>query len=55
MRERAMQLYFKALHKLKELEFDRRQYENFYLWGRGKELRQTKLKIAIVERMYENR
>lgn len=53
MTNRIKQIYFTAVKRLEDLEYDRGFYENFYSWGRGKEYRQTKLKITIIERLYD--
>lgn len=51
--KRLSEIYTKALNQLEELEFDRQFYENFYVWGRGKEYRTVKLKLAIIERLWK--
>lgn len=50
--KRLSEIYFKCTQQLEDLEFDRQFYENFYVWGRGKEYRAVKLKLAIIERLW---
>jgi len=47
------EVYCRSLKELEDLEFDRQFYENFYSWGRGKEYRTVKLKLAIIERLWK--
>jgi hypothetical protein len=43
MKKKLIEIYFKTL------EMEKRMFENTYLWGKGKELRQEKLKLKLIE------
>ena len=49
MKKKLTLMYWKTLEAIDILERDRNNFENTYLWGRGKELRQQKLKLKLLE------
>jgi len=49
MKKKLIEIYFKTLESIKTLEMEKRIFENTYLWGKGKELRQEKLKLKLIE------